>query len=353
MHTYNRYFSIVLLISLVTIAFACVDKFDPGLKTNVRKLVVDGEITNKPGPYRVTLQQSSPFGTKEFSPPPFNVVVTISDDLGNSENLVDLTGGLFETVKTQGIVGRSYTLTIKIGDNRVYKSTPQLLKAPVKIDKIYSEYIPYKDGSSTYIGGDFQLFLDTVDPATKGDYYRWNYINYDPVEYCLARRFKNDAGSFAIGNPCCEPCWDIKPCLGCIYLGTDLYSNGKKLTKNYIAKFPYNSIKPVFLLVEQKSISKENYYFWKQVDSQINNSGGIFDTPPVTVAGNIYNVNDAKEQVLGFFSVAGVDVVPYRLIRSVPNISPIILKEVEFTLDPACVGCTESLFRTGKKPQGY
>jgi hypothetical protein len=346
-----KYFTITILgIWAVT---ACVDLYDAGLNTNIKKLVVDGEITNLPGPYRVTLQQSSPFGTKDFSPPPFNAVVSIVDNLGNAETLTDLGFGVFETVKTQGVVGRSYTLKIKIGDKKVYTSTPQTIKAPIKVDKVYSEFEPYKEGSGTYIGGDFNVYLDTQDPAASGDYYRWNYTNYEPIEFCEQTRFKNDGGDFAIRQPCCAPCWEINKCLGCIYLGSDQFANGKKINKQYIAKFPYNSISPVFIQIEQKSLSKENYFYWKEIDSQINNSGGIFDTPPATVQGNVTNTTDPKEQVLGFFAASGVSLTPFRVIRQVPNKQPVIIGKVEWTLNPVCVSCVESLYRTAKKPAGF
>lgn len=344
--------NLVILLSIWCLN-SCVDLFDAGLNNNIKKLVVDGEISNKPGPYRVTLQQSSPFGTKDFSPPPLNARVSIYDNLGNKEDLADMGFGIFETSTIQGIIGRTYTLEIKVGDKKVYRSTPQTIKKPINIDKIYTEYVPYKEASNIYIGGEFHVFLDTVDPSSSGDYYRWNYTQYEKVDYCLKTVLINDAGRFEYQYPCCEPCWEVKPCLGCIYLGSDQFTNGKKINRQFIGKFPYNSIFPVFLQVEQKSLSKENYFYWKEIDSQINNSGGIFDTPPANIQGNIYNLTDPNEQVLGFFAATGIEMVPFRVIRQVEGIQPVLPRPFDFKIVTPCSPCVEGLYRTQKQPIGF
>lgn len=348
----RKIFNILFLLTTWLLG-SCIDSFDAGLNTNIKKLVVDGEITNKPGPYRVTLQQSSPFGSKDFSPPPFNATVKITDNLGNSETLTDLGFGIFETRSTQGVIGRSYTLEVKIGDKRLYRSTPQTIKKPISIDKIYTEYVPYDGTPDMYIGGEFYVYLDSNDPNTTGDYYRWNYTNFEPIDFCLKTVSNGEGGRIAISNRCCEPCWEINPCLGCIYLASDQYFNGKKINRQYIAKFPYNSISSVFIQVDQKSLTKENYFYWKEIDGQINNSGGIFDTPPANIQGNIYNVNDPKDQVLGFFAASGVFTVPYRVNRTVEGIKPIILSQLDFKIEPFCVACVEGLYRTRIKPNGF
>lgn len=40
----------------------------------------------------------------------------------------------------------------------------------------------------------------------------------------------------------------------------------------------------------------------------MNNSGSVFDAPPAPIFGNIRNINDDEEMVLGYFEVANVQV---------------------------------------------
>ncbi|MES2838643.1 MAG: DUF4249 domain-containing protein, partial [Bacteroidota bacterium] len=308
-------------------------------------MVVDGEISNKPGPYSVILQQSSPFGTSDFSPPPPSAVVSISDNLGNAETLTYMGNGKFETNTTQGVIGRTYVLEIKLGDKKVYKSTPQTIKKPIPIDKIYTEYVPYKGYPNVFIGGEFHVYLDTIDPATTGDYYRWNYTNYDPIDYCLATAQIKETGPDNRQYICCEPCWAVNYCVGCIYLGSDQYNNGKKINRQFIGKFPYNTVFSTFLQVEQKVLTKENYIYWKEIDGQINNSGGIFDTPPANIHGNIYSETDSNEQVLGFFAATGIVTVPYRVEKKADGFNPVIPSRLNFITQKECKPCVEGLYR--------
>jgi hypothetical protein len=352
-----RFFKLAKLICFIFINIwllaSCVDLFDAGLNTNKRKLVVDGEITNKPGPYFVTLQQSSPFGTSEFAPPPFNATVIITDNAGNSETLTDKGNGKFEANIIQGVIGRAYTLEVRIGDKRIYRSTPQTIKRPVKVEKIYTEYVPYNFTPEVYSGGEFHVYLDTQDPATTGDYYRWNYTNYEKLDYCKETILVNDAGRIYNQFNCCEPCWAINYCPGCIYLGSDQFNNGKKIKRQFIGKFPYNSISPVFLQIEQKAITKENYFYWREIDGQINNSGGIFDTPPNNIQGNITSISDPTEQVLGFFAASGVEVVPYFVDKKSDGFNPVIRKRFDFVTQSGCEPCQEGLYRTKVRPNGF
>jgi hypothetical protein len=58
------------------------------------------------------------------------------------------------------------------------------------------------------------------------------------------------------------------------------------------------------ILVNQYSISKEEYDFWNNL-KQVNESGGdIFAEQPFTVLSNIHNVSDPTERVLGYFQVS-------------------------------------------------
>ena len=60
------------------------------------------------------------------------------------------------------------------------------------------------------------------------------------------------------------------------------------------------------VIIEQMSISKRAFNFWTLVQQQLSNFGSPFDTPPASIEGNMYNINDPDETVLGFFGVSNV-----------------------------------------------
>jgi len=60
------------------------------------------------------------------------------------------------------------------------------------------------------------------------------------------------------------------------------------------------------LLTSQYSISKNAYTFWTNVKEQNENLGDLYSKQPFQIRGNIYNVNNSSEPVLGYFTVAGI-----------------------------------------------
>lgn len=58
--------------------------------------------------------------------------------------------------------------------------------------------------------------------------------------------------------------------------------------------------------VEIYAISPECYYYLKQIDVQLNNTAGLFAQPVANVDGNIINLNNDKDKILGFFNVGAV-----------------------------------------------
>ncbi|MBN3581809.1 DUF4249 domain-containing protein [Algoriphagus aestuarii] len=61
---------------------------------------------------------------------------------------------------------------------------------------------------------------------------------------------------------------------------------------------------PFFVSVKQLSINREAYEYWEKIKIVVNNQGSLFDIPPASVIGNISNVEDQNEIVLGYFEVA-------------------------------------------------
>ncbi len=332
----------------------CVSEFDPKIETNVPKVVVDGLITNQPGPYSVRLQYSYPYTNKADPRNIAGATIEISDDKGIKETLLDKGNGLYETSPTgiRGIVGRKYTVSIRTPNGKKYVSKPELLKPVAALGNVYSEFQP--TATPQALSGNFNVFLDVKDPVTTGDYYRWKWSHYETIKYCLQSYTRNDFGIFYKQYECCEPCWKIEPCNGCIILANDRLTNGKNITKISLGVVLYTNTSPYFMLIEQQSLTEEAYQFWKAVDSQINNSGGIFDLPAATIIGNVVSDNDPEEQVLGFFGASSVVYKPQLILRNNVSIPPYLKADnFPWVTENTCYKCAESPYRTAKKPLGW
>ena len=240
------------LLSLIT---GCIDKIELKEANVPRKLIVDGTVTNLPGPYFVTLSYSEPFNSTKITELVSGATVTVSDNLGNIYPLSAFTNGVYKTdsASFRGVVGRSYSVNIKTLDGKQYKSRPESILPPVPIDSITSRFVPGQIRTAS-----FEVSVKVKDPSVSGNFYRWKWRNYDTIDICRITRTKNDGGSFVFLAPCCQKCWQITTCYGCLALFSDDLTNGKTFTQK-VANIPFDNSYDYYMQIDQYSISKENY----------------------------------------------------------------------------------------------
>jgi hypothetical protein len=349
----QSWISAVLSALFITLLMGqCVTKFDPKITENTPKLVVDGLITDQPGPYQIRLQYSYPYSNQTSVSTIGGAAVEISDDQGTTEKLIDRGQGLYETAPNgmRGIVGRKYKLSIKTPEGKKYESKPELLKPIAEFGKIYTEY---QELLNPTLRGQFNLFVDVKDPDSPNDFYRWKWAHYEKLTYCYYLFTSGAGGVIRQRSECCESCWKVESCNGCIILANDRLTNGKAITRVPLGKVPYDDVSGYFILFEQYSLTAEAYQFWKAVDSQINNSGGVFDLPPATVIGNLACTSHTEDQVLGYFGASSVVYKPMHIPRNNVTAPPLQLYDAPWTDVNKCVKCQESPYRTAKQPRGW
>lgn len=328
----------------------CITPYSPPATYSAPLLVVNGQITNQPGPYTVSLSFTNINSLNSaFKSYPDNAAVIIHDDAGNQEQLTYLGKGIFQTSPSgiQGNAGRRYSVRIILSDGRVYESDPELLKKSPAIGQVSFTYFDTPEKSQR---GYFKTYVQTQDSVTTGDYYRWTWKNfkYETFYYLCCISLCGAPPDGCRVSAYCEPCWSIRQCESCISLYADLQQNSGSISQ-LLTNVPYDNTISYYLLINQYLISEKAFQFWQNLNNQVNVTGGVFDSPPAGVPSNLHNVNDATEQVLGYFEVAGLsqkvsyirrdnlDIVPYsRHVKMYPSIS--------------CVECKESYSLTRVKP---
>lgn len=245
-----------------------------------------------------------------------------------------------------GEVGRRYSLVITLSDGREYRSQPEELKFVPPIDTVMGEY---RELPSGFLRGEFDLSIETRDPVAAGNFYSYRWVHYEFKPWCSISPAINFR-SYVVD--CCESCWAIEQCVGCINILSDNFVNGAAL-KVPIVTIPYDSKEPYFVVVEQRSLTESAYQFWKNVSTQITSSGGIFDRPPVTIRGNMYNVDNPEEQVLGFFGASSVAMKSIHFKRDKVNKMPFGTDIIYDELSLPCVPCEVGAYRTIQTPPGW
>jgi len=346
-----KHFLKILLLSVVLLA--CVDSFDPKLTGGITPyLVFEGTLTDEVGPYFFNLSYTAGYNSKESVFDKFvnAAKVWIVDAKNVRTDLIDLNKGKFMTPNGfRGQVGNTYTLHI-LNAGIEYVSNAETMRYAPPIEKIYSDYKATTAFGSKYRGF-FNVFLDTKDPATEGDFYRWKWLNFTKTKICDL--YTPPGSIFPLQRPCCEDCWNINQCIGCITVASDNLVNGKALIKQNIAQIPYYETTPYYMLIKQMSLSRDAYNYWLSVDAQANNSGGIFDTAPGTIRGNIKNLSNDQQPMLGFFQVSAVTQKIYYLQRNTVPYPPFSIVYTGRGIWPICTNCQESPYRTAIRPENW
>ena len=307
----------ILFFLTLCVLQSCIKPFDFEVDEGAKKLVVNGMITNEPGPYTVKINKTTSYGG-HFSDVHDDILkaqVTITDDLGAVETLKEFKPGEFVTDLNgiQGRIGGKYTLRIKLKNGEEYVSETETLPAVSNIDRFYYQYkevLSLNAENNEVRSPYFEMRVDLKDAATEKNYYRWVSLGTYEVETQPENFTTQDKN----GNPrpapknCCRQCW-VRRVDYSAAVTSDRDFDGKNLIGMPVANIP---ITPQFfgikyhIELKQYSISEKVFYFWKTLESQTAGTGSVQDPAPANARGNITNINNPDEQVLGYFGASGV-----------------------------------------------
>ncbi len=342
------------IYTLVLLLGSCITEYQPDIKSLPRSLVVEGVITDQPGPYTIQLTQTTDYTNAGINLRATNATVTIADNAGTTETLTEISpgSGVYRTKATgiRGIAGRKYTLTVVTSDKKRYQSDAELLTAAPAISKLYYEYRADPTALTNENVQGWDVYLDTKDPETTGDFYRWEWTHYEPVSVCQVTEIPNAA---PVGRYCCTNCWDITRCNNCINIKSDAAINGNTLSRQLITRVPFSSRNSYYIEVQQQRLSAGGYAFWQSVKGLTQNNGGLFDAAPSTVRGNMRCVSDAGTSVYGFFGASGISETYLYVDRSNGVGAPTIIPAVMVPQPSACVVCADNTTRTPNTPRWW
>lgn len=170
---HSTIYMFALMIVLISAA-SCEKVIDVKTNNSTPQLVVEGNISNMPGPYTVKLSTSVNYDQMNTFPAVQGAIVKISDDKGNAETLTETTPGTYQTSTLVGTVGNTYTLNIKTSDQKEYTAS-SIMPGIVPLDEIKIE-------KSAWSFNNDKDTLDAVaiftDPKGLGNNYRFvQYIN--------------------------------------------------------------------------------------------------------------------------------------------------------------------------------
>ncbi len=104
------------------------------LNTAPPQLVIEGQVTNTPGPYTVTISRSVAFYADNDFPGVSGASVLISDGQGVTDSLTETSTGSYTTHVLQGKPGNTYTLSVRLNDTTY--TAESTMPQPVALDSV-------------------------------------------------------------------------------------------------------------------------------------------------------------------------------------------------------------------------
>lgn len=326
-------------VVIFTLLTACVDPITFKAPGDDKYLVVEGLITDQPGPYSVTVSRSFPNDDTAYGiAPETGATVSLYVNDKFAEELTETSDGIYKTSVVTGIVGNSYHILIQTTDGKSYTSEPELLRPVGALTEIHAEFeartIQTLDGEKD--GDRYNIYVDGNVTDEPESFVRWRFkgtyfvrtnpeLAYGflegikiPTPYeCSGYRSEN-YGPIIYTSPCtCCTCW-VTEQDDRWFVGTSKNVTAAGYKDVFVGQA--NVTRVTFqeryrVEIEQMSLSPKAYEFFRQLEAQAQGVESLFQPATGPIKGNMSAVN-SDEQVLGLFYASSSKAISMNLLRT-------------------------------------
>jgi len=268
----------IFILLLICFISSCSEIYEYEFESQAPLLVVEGLITNTTGPHYVRLTESINEVVKpdysgspvEITQPITGAMVTLSDDMGNTEELrytghqegtYPETQGWYIIEEIEGAVGRTYTLTIE-WNGKIYTAEDRMEPVPA------IEKVGFKRKHLSAKNEDVDIpLIYFYEPQGVKNYY----LMYYSVDGFFG---SNRNWSFSILND---------EFLDAHVDGLEMDDGQSPTGQDFYEYIGGGAQVDVYL----ESLSEPAYEFYRGVIDQFDADGGAFSPAPATPVGNI------------------------------------------------------------------
>jgi hypothetical protein len=301
---------LISLFCLIFLLHSCREEYFADIDKYEDILVVDGTITNQPGPYEIRLSKSSPINRPELKPFA-GAQVTVLDNLGNEEIFTEVSPGIHvsEEDGMQGVVGRKYKVVIATAADDVYESDFQVLQDPTGIGDVYAEIESKNSSDPFYPTYGYQFYVDSESSEADTVNLMWRLTGTYKYQSDFYIRYYYDYGLHEFPDAdSLYTCYKTDVIQGIYTFSTaGLMDNEvKRLPLNYVTTDTRMLSIRYSLLVEQYTLPSEAYEYYNNLQTISAQQGLLYAQQPFQVRGNLKNATRPEEPILGYFLVAGM-----------------------------------------------
>ena len=282
-------------VGLLLLLAGCVKPYNAPVPAAAKNyLVVDGYIrTNGPSTFRL----SRTLGLTESQPQAESqATVLIKDDRGGEYPLREQPAGTYTLSQRQPLDStRRYQLRVTTAGSQTYESDLVPVQLTPPIDTV----------SWRYTGDGVQIAVSAHGaPGRPTTYYRWDYQEtwrYTSAFY--SHLFYDKASNDLVQrNGDIYNCWSTVGS-NAINLGSTATLGQDVLSKQPLLLIPDKSVKlriRYSILVLQYGQTADEYRYWETLKKNTESIGSLYDALPTQLTGNLHNLADPAEPVLGY-----------------------------------------------------
>ena len=295
---------------------SCIERYYPeedDLRTGT--LVINAHFNNLPGEQFIEISRSVGLTDPYFIPVSGSFAEVIRED-GELREFAETRPGFYGSYLEEDFlqIGMSFMIHVITPDGQVYESDFDKLRPVPAIDSIYylAETASYASTADS-IGG-IRFYIDFTYDDEAYEYIRWEvtetYEFHNPVMEAfvkfpgLALERLPDTSNYRV----CYITNELHTIhsMSLAYLDFGIYikkpfSFVPNIQQEQKLKHKYS------LLIKQYSVGEAAFHYWNELKKTSQEQGWLFDRQPALLNSNIRNINDVEEDVLGFFSMSGVE----------------------------------------------
>jgi hypothetical protein len=288
-----------IFLLMVVVVMACKKPYNPKVIDSPKSYLVVEGIINTNDTTTIKLSRTVNLSSK-VTTNPVDADVSVEGDAGDNYGLEKKSAGVYILTGTTLNDTRKYRLHITTKNGNEYRSDFVQVKNAPPIDSI---------GYNLTAKG-LQVYSNAHDATNNTRYYRFEYLE------TWKFHSKYNSSWISNGTDIVRRTEDqmVYYCFKSNNSSSITLASTAKLTGDVLYQTPIIGIDATSerleikysILLKQYALTGEAYKFWESLKKNTEQLGSIFDAEPTQLAGNIHNIKDDSDVVIGYISAGSV-----------------------------------------------
>jgi hypothetical protein len=309
-----------ITIGILTIFTSCTEPYALQTNTFDDAIVIEATITNELKKQEIKISRTFRLEENEAQIET-NAAVFVTDDLGNQYNFNEANGKYISEFEFQAIPTRKYQLFINTSNGKQYSSNIEQLTTVNNLTSIEAT------AKNKFGVNGVDITANSFDPTATSKYYRYEYEEThrftvphwvpDSITVYGNAEYWDLNGHIRYAFNIVDRTGESKNCFKTNKSTEIILNNTTSNAEDRVTDFSIRFIsQDDFIIADRYSILVRQYihninsYSYYKVLRDISGSGSVLSpNQPGFIYGNIKNISDSNEKVIGYFEVSSVSLI--------------------------------------------